>query len=242
MEPSKVCDKIVEWTKERMKKTRAKGGLFGLSGGVDSSVIAALCQRALGNNTLALIMPCHSDPLDVKYAIGIAEKFGIEAKEICLDAIYDTFIQILPAGGRLACANVKSRIRMTTLYYFANSLNYLVVGTGNKSEITVGYFTKYGDGAADISPLGGLLKTEVLELAKYLGVPEKIINRAPSAGLWPGQTDEAEMGITYRELDEVIQFLEGKIKVKLSEEKIKKVKVLMQNSQHKRESPPVFKF
>jgi len=129
---------------------------------------------------------------------------------------------------------------MITLYYFANNLNYLVIGTGNKSELSVGYFTKHGDGGVDILPLGDVLKTEVVELAKYLGVPKAIIDRPPSADLWPGQTDEEEMGITYQDLDQTIRFIEGKVKAKVSGEKLTKIKNLIQNSQHKRKSPPIF--
>jgi len=242
VELPKLCDKICNWIKERIQKAKAKGGVFGLSGGVDSSVVAVLCKRALRDNALALIMPCYSDPKDVEYARKVAGMFNIKTEEIRLEEVYDEFVQILPKGNKIALANLKPRVRMITLYYFANNLNYLVVGTGNKSEIMAGYFTKHGDGGADIFPLGGLLKTEVIQLAEYLEVPQEIINRPPSAGLWPGQTDEGEMGITYKELDQIIRFIEGKTKEGVSKEKLKKVKTIIQDSQHKREAPPVFNF
>ena len=242
MSPAELCDKISVWIKEKIEQAGAKGGVVGLSGGLDSAVVAVLCKRALGDNVLAIVMPCYSSPQDERYARQVAEKFNIKFEIICLDEVYDKFIKILPPGGKIARANLKPRIRMITLYYFANNLNYLVVGTGNKSEITVGYFTKYGDGGADIFPLGGILKTDVVKLAKYLGVPQAIIDRVPTGGLWPGQTDEKEMGITYRELDQIIRVVEGKIKEPVAEDKLRKVKALIQNSLHKRESPPLFSF
>jgi NAD+ synthase len=136
----------------------------------------------------------------------------------------------------LAIANLKPRLRMLTLYYFANKLNYLVVGTGNKSELTMGYFTKYGDGGVDILPLGDLLKSEVKQLAVELNVPHEIINKAPSAGLWAGQTDEGEMGITYAELDKI---LSGDL-AGIGKNKIELVNKRKTQSHHKRNLPEIF--
>ncbi|MBC7189495.1 NAD+ synthase [Candidatus Aerophobetes bacterium] len=235
-----LCDKISSWIKEKCARANAKGAVFGLSGGVDSATVAALCRKALGENTLAIIMPCYSNPADRECAIQVAEKFNIKYEIIYLEEVFDSFLKILPKGNKIATANLKPRIRMTTLYYFANNLNYIVVGAGNKSEIMVGYFTKYGDGGADIFPIGGLLKTEVIELAKFLGVPKNIIEKPPSAGLWPGQTDEEEMGITYQELDKIIRYLEGGEKIEVSQEKLEKVKILIERSIHKRKSPDIF--
>jgi NAD+ synthase len=141
----------------------------------------------------------------------------------------------------LPAANLRPRLRMTTLYYFANKLNYLVVGTGNKSEVVMGYFTKYGDGGVDLEPLGGLLKSEVKKLARKLGIPKVVINKAPSAGLWHGQTDEGEMGITYDELDKIIAVLGSKQEKQCSTNLLKKVKNRMRSSKHKFLAPPVFK-
>ena len=140
----------------------------------------------------------------------------------------------------MAYANLKPRLRMCALYYFAQKLNYLVAGTGNKSELVVGYFTKYGDGGVDILPLVGLLKTEVRQLAKELKIPREIIEKTPSAGLWHGQTDEGEMGITYEELDRIIVAI-GRKKIKgISKAKLSKVKKMMRGSLHKRAPIPVF--
>ena len=137
----------------------------------------------------------------------VAEQFSIPTKTVVLDAAYDTLLKVLPDDrvapevSRLAKANIKARLRMLTLYYFANRLKYMVVGSGNRDELSLGYFTKYGDGGVDIQPLGNLLKGQVRELARFLGIPQPIINKPPSAGLWEGQTDEGELGLSYDELD-----------------------------------------
>jgi NAD+ synthase len=128
---------------------------------------------------------------------------------------------------------------MSVLYYFANKLNYLVCGTGNKSEIMLGYFTKHGDGATDILPIGDLLKRQVRRLAGESGIPTRIITKPPTAGLWPGQTDEGEMGISYPELDDILERLEKKNKQILSKEKLNKVKAMIKKSEHKREGPRI---
>jgi NAD+ synthase len=144
-------------------------------------------------------------------------------------------------GDRVAVGNLKARLRMTVWYYFANSRNYLVVGTGNKSEIKCGYFTKYGDGGVDILPLGDLLKTQVRELARELGIPEEIIVKPPSAGLWEGQTDEGEMGITYEELDKVLVAIESGNTGHCNQEALARVRAMMAASQHKRDPIPICK-
>jgi len=240
MPESQLIERIVRWIKLKVKETGAKGGVIGLSGGIDSSVVAYLAQEALGSEILGLIMPCYNCPQDEEYALLIAKRLKIKFQRVCLDSMYDSFCRILPSGHKVSLANVKSRLRMITLYYFANNLNYLVLGTGNKSEIMVGYFTKYGDGAADLLPIGGLLKGEVRKLAEELRIPPAITKRIPSAGLWEGQTDEREMGISYERLDQTLLALKDKEKITTCPEDRQKVQALIKKSKHKRSLIPVF--
>lgn len=232
--------RIVSWIKKEVKNSRAKGIVLGLSGGIDSSVVVSLAKEAVGRkNVLGLLMPCHSHGQDSEHAKLIVRKLKIKTKTVDLSNIYDNLLRLLPKAKGLAPANLRPRLRMMVLYYFANKMNYLVAGTGNKSEAMVGYFTKYGDGGVDILPIADLLKTQVRKLAKELGVPEPIITKPPTAGLWPGQTDEGEMGITYPELDSILGALEIKKRQTVSIVKVNKVKKMMRNSEHKRLGPKI---
>jgi len=234
-----LVQELCDWIRDKATKAKAEGVVFGLSGGIDSAVVAALSIKVFPKNTLAIIMPCYNLETDTDDAMDLINKFNVSYKIIDLSKIYDSFIYLLKdkdkekeESFKLAEANVKPRLRMITLYYFANKLNYLVVGTGNKSELVIGYFTKYGDGGADILPLGNLLKNQVKELAEYLGIPKKIINKPPSAGLWAGQTDEEEIGINYNQLDKYLK--EGKLNNKIIE---KKIQDKITQSAHKRTTP-----
>jgi NAD+ synthase len=210
-----------------------------MSGGIDSAVLAVLCQRAFPESTLGVMMPCHSNPDDKAHALAVAEKFAIPTVEVALDSIYEAFMRELPEFKEnpklkhLAQANLKPRLRMAALYYVANQRRYMVAGSGNRSEIAIGYFTKHGDGGVDIMPLGNLVKSQVRELARHLGIPVEIIDKPPSAGLWEGQTDEAEMGVSYEELDGYV--LTGKA----SEAVRQKIEKMMAGSDHKRSLPPI---
>ncbi|MFH0739285.1 MAG: NAD+ synthase [Candidatus Omnitrophota bacterium] len=232
--------KIVRWISERLRQAGARGVVLGLSGGVDSSVVAAIAKEAVGKKCLlALILPIHSQAQDLKDARLIAGKLGIKTKLIDLSKIYDNLIKALPKAGKAVQANLKPRLRMLALYYYANKLNYLVCGTGNKAELTVGYFTKYGDGGVDILPIGDLLKSQVRKLARDLGIPDRIIAKSPTAGLWPGQTDEGEMGLFYPELDNILELKEKNKKQVLSRIKVVKVERMIAKSAHKREAPRI---
>lgn len=237
----RLSEEIANWIAEKVKEAGRQGAVFGMSGGVDSSLVAVLCKKALGDNALGLILPCHSRPEDENCARLVAEKFGIKTESVVLDSIYEGFLEILPAGDRIAKGNLKPRLRMATLYYFANKFNYLVAGSGNKSEMTIGYFTKYGDGGVDILPLGSLLKKEVRGLAKELGVPDEITKRTPSAGLWEEQTDEGEIGISYNHLDKAIAAVESNNRESLRGNLIAEVEELIKSSQHKRSPAIVFR-
>jgi NAD+ synthase len=234
-----LAQKLTSWIRETVSAAGGKGVVVGMSGGLDSSVAAVLCQRAYPEATLGVIMPCHSDNIDREHAALVAARFHIPVEVVVLDEVFDTLVKVLPdedydaATRKLAQANIKPRLRMVTLYYFANRLNYLVVGAGNRSELSVGYFTKYGDGGVDILPLGNLVKSEVRDLATYLGIPREIIDKPPSAGLWSGQTDEVEMGLTYGELDRCLMAGEAKQEIK------EKIDHMMVRSGHKRCLPPV---
>lgn len=239
MPMEELADKIVAWIREQVAGAKCKGVVFGLSGGLDSSVVGVLCQRAFPEKSLGVIMPCYSSKTDIKHAQVVAQRFQIATEAVPLEGVFDSLLKVFPSGEydpatkRVAEANLKVRLRMITLYYLANRLRYLVVGTGNRSELSVGYFTKYGDGGVDILPLGNLVKGQVRELALYLGIPKEIVEKPPSAGLWEGQTDEGEMGITYEELDRYLTTGEAKREIK------KRVDAMREGSAHKRATPAI---
>ena len=237
-----ISDQISTWLRERLTGASAEGFVAGLSGGVDSATSAALAVRAVGpERVLAALMPCHSQPEDAALGQLVADTFSMPTVTVDLSGAYDALMAALPPSGHpLASANVKPRLRMMTLYYLAQSRNYLVLGSGNRTEIEVGYYTKHGDGGVDLLPLGGLYKTQVWELARELGVPQQVIERPPSAGLWPGQTDEGEMGITYRELDRVLAAIEAGDTSGIEPATLEKVRGMIARSDHKRTMPPIF--
>ena len=233
-------NKIVSWIRRQVKDSGAKGIVMGLSGGIDSAVVSALCQEAVGvRNLLVLFLPCNSNEQDLKDARLVARKLGLKLKLVDLSSVYNSFLKVLPAAGSLARGNLKPRLRMSTLYYFANKLNYLVCGTGNKSELMVGYFTKYGDGGVDILPIADLFKRQVRKLAQELGIPQNIIIKPPAAGLWQGQTDEKEMGVTYNELDDILDRLCNNKRQLAAKDKVNKIKRMYKNSEHKRKGAEI---
>jgi NAD+ synthase len=242
MNSEELTERLVSWIRDKTLAAGGKGVVLGLSGGLDSSVVAVLCQRAFPQNTLAVLMPCYNNKENIEHARLVAEKFSLPTKTVVLDSVFDALLKLLPndkidaGASRLAQGNLKARLRMLTLYYFANRLKYLVVGAANRDELAVGYFTKYGDGGVDIQPLGSLLKGELKELARFLGVPEAIINKPPSADLWQGQTDEAELGLSYEELD--LYLASGEVSAALK----KRIESMTRASEHKRQPPPIASF
>ncbi len=239
MDTEQMVKKLISWIRDQVLAAGCKGIVVGMSGGLDSSVLAVLCRRAFPQNMLGVLIPCHSSQEDEEHAQIIASKFSIPTKIVVLDTVSDTLLKVLPNDrieptvSRLAKANLKVRLRMLTLYYLANQLKYMVVGSSNRSELSIGYCTKYGDGGVDIMPLGNLVKGQVRELASFLGIPQQIIDKPPSAGLWEGQTDEVELGLSYEELDRYLVAGEA------SNELREKIESMMAASSHKRLPPPV---
>ena len=220
---------IQKWIYDTVFNTSGCGVVVGLSGGIDSAVAASLASRALGaENVLGLIMPCQSAQEDTDDGIRIADHLRVQYRVFDLSPVLESFLK---AGGLegtsvMNIANIKSRLRMAMLY--ANSAERLVLGTSNYSEIQVGYWTKWGDGAADLLPLGRLYKEEIYELAESLELPGWIISRVPSAGLWPGQSDEDEMGVSFSDIH---AYFEGK---GVSDPAAERIKLLAGLSEHKR--------
>ncbi len=233
-----VANYLVNWLKEKVSEAGAEGIVYGISGGIDSAVAGALVKRAFPSKSLGLILPCETLLEDIIHARRFAEDFNIPYKIITLDNAYNLLLKLLNPhfhglpNTQLAASNIKPRLRMITMYYAAQANNYLVLGTTNKSELKVGYSTKHGDSGVDLQLLGDLVKYEVYELARYLGIPETIINKPPSAGLWEGQTDEEEMGVNYTQLDTYVETGIGEPDV------IHIIENLAAKSEHKRKMPP----
>jgi NAD+ synthase len=236
-----MINAVSSWMKEQVEKAGAKGIVLGLSGGIDSAVVAALACRSLGPDVLGLILPCHSQWQDTEDALMIAGHVGLETITVDLTPVFDLLLTLLPPADAMVTANLKPRLRMMTLYHNAGIKQYLVAGTSNKSEIAVGYFTKFGDGGADLLPLGDMLKSQVRALAMQLGLPEAVIHKPPSAGLLPGQTDEGELAISYDALDHALQAIASGRDAALSPAIRQRLACLMKNSEHKRMPIPVFK-
>ncbi|AOG60252.1 NH(3)-dependent NAD(+) synthetase [Spiroplasma helicoides] len=236
MELKEYLDYLVEWMKEEVKKTNQKGVIIGISGGIDSAVVAALAQKAFPNDYLAVWMPCGSSDLDEKCRQDLVKTFNLKNVSVDLKPVFESLKLSLENSGikqsDLALANSKARLRMTTLYSMAQTHSYLVLGTDNADEWHIGYFTKFGDGGVDLLPIVHLLKREVREAARILGVPDSIINRAPTASLWENQTDEAEIGFSYDLIDD---YISGK---SVPEDVKKRVDYLHKISEHKRSSAP----
>lgn len=242
----KIVEDTVIWLRERVKEAHVKGLIVGLSGGLDSAVVAHLIQQAFPDNSLAVIMPIDSNPVDMEDAKKVTETSGIQHTTVDLTASHKgmmTSIKAATAQGewkeeneQIADANLRARLRMSTLYTLATNYNYLVVGTDNTAEWITGYFTKYGDGGVDIQPIIDLTKREVAEMARYLGVPSEIVDKQPSADLWTGQTDEAEMGTSYEMIDNYIDGIE------IPEKDRQRIEQMKQRTEHKRQMPPQFRF
>ena len=245
-----VEKRITRFIKEYVSNTNAKGVVLGLSGGVDSATIAALCSKALGGkNVLALMMPEKEtrNQKDIDDAKVIAEQFKIETQMVDLTLITESFYKAIPVfdqSDKLCKGNIKARTRMVVLYYYANKLSKVVCGSSDKSETLMGYFTKWGDGAADIVPIMDLYKTQVRKLAIHLGIPEELALKPSTPALWPNQSAETELGIKYETLDLILYGLERFMATEeiasqlgLQKETVDEVKNRWLANEHKRRMP-----
>lgn len=243
--PKEVTIILKKFIQTYVASSGCRGVVLGLSGGVDSAVTAVLCKEALGTNKVqCLFLPDKTTPgNDTKHAHLLVKTFHLQSKEIDISPFVGRFSSF-GKPKQLTRANIKPRVRMILLYEYANETNSLVCGTSNKSELLVGYFTKYGDGGTDLQPLGDLYKTQIYQLATYLKIPAQIVKKPPTAGLWLGQTDEKELQMSYQTLDKILYGLEFKWNVadiqnfaNASKAQVERIRRMRITSQHKRRSP-----
>jgi NAD+ synthase len=238
-----IEETIIAWLQNYLEESGSTGFVVAISGGLDSSVTAVLC-RQVTEATQGLILPCGHTPQDAaRDAQILAEQFAIDYHTYDLTPSFESVVLALGLSPEtpitIPLANIKARLRMVALYYEANQQNRLVVGTGNRTELALGFFTKYGDGGVDLLPLGALLKREVLDLGRHLCLPEKILTKTPSPGLWPGQTDEGELGASYEQLDDLVA---GKTPKGLTQEQITHFQQRITANEHKSKLPPICTF
>ncbi len=250
VDSERVTSRITSFIKDFVIRSNRGGVVVGLSGGIDSTVTAYLCVKALGNqNVVGLIMPeANVTPEeDIKDALSVAKRLNVEYHMIDITNYAKSIEALIPNSDQVSRGNIRARIRMVILYYYANVKNYLVVGTGDKSEILLGYFTKYGDGASDFMPIADLYKTQVRELGKYLGVPDQIVLKKSSPRLWAGQMAETELVLSYDTIDPILYTLvDLRLDVKTISEKLNVSENLVRSiynrvlsNEHKRRGPMI---
>jgi len=245
---------LVDFIRAYVRKTQAKGVVVGLSGGIDSSTVAALSAKAIGGNrVLGICIPERQtwNEQDIQHAKNVSQLFTIQFKLIDMTSMVETIRKAIPdykSRQRVPDGNIKARSRMVILYYYANSLQRLVVGSGDKSEIMLGYFTKWGDYCADLAPLADLFKTQVQSLARRLNLPEEIVAKAPTPALWPGQSAEGELGLKYEIIDLILYGLEHFVlaeeisrQLSLPLETVTRIEERWLRSEHKRRPPLAMK-
>jgi NAD+ synthase len=244
----KISKTIERFISSYVGKSGSKGLLIGLSGGLDSAVVLKLSINALGpSKVLGLLLPTEVTPgEDSQHAIDHAKSLGARYQIIDINPIFAKYVEVLP-NDKMARANLMSRIRMNMLYYYAAVNDYLVAGTSDKSEFYIGYFAKFGDGAADLMPIADLYKTEVRELGKYLDIPSVILEKKSSPSLWVNHLAEVELGMDYETIDPILHMLVDKKvkseqvakKLAVSINKVRKVKHMIEKNAHKRKIPPI---
>ncbi|MBM3911200.1 MAG: NAD+ synthase [Thaumarchaeota archaeon] len=242
----KIIQSIESFLKNKISESNTNGIVFGLSGGIDSVVVAYLCSNVFKKNALALIMPDSkiSPKTETQDALKIAGNLGLDYKLLDINPIHASFSKYLEPN-ETALGNLRARIRASILYYYANAKNHLVVGTSDKSEYLIGYFTKFGDGSSDLMPIASLYKTQVRELAKTLGVSDSIISKKSSPHLWKEHTAEEEIGFSYETIDSVLYCIVDKKlsledttkKTGIDKTTVEKIYQLYKKSQHKRITP-----
>jgi NAD+ synthase len=241
-------DVILSFLRHHVRESGRKGVVLGMSGGLDSSLVAKLCADAIAPRTvLGLFLPEKpASSQDEKDARGWAKKLGIDFRSIAIGPMVDAAAKQLSVrkADRVGLGNVKARMRMIALYQVAREDGRLVIGTSNKSELAIGYMTKFGDAASDFAPIGDLYKTQVREMARHIGLPRAILEKIPTAGLWPGQTDEGELGITYDELDRILLGIELQLRPEeiaeraaVDAKQVERIEGLVEASVHKRKMP-----
>ncbi len=244
---------ITQFISERVEHAGATGGVLGISGGIDSTLTAHLTVEALGTDRLhGLVMPSevNSDE-NMSDAERVAEDLDIEYDVLAIEPIVEEFLDVFPEfmdgdSSKTAVGNLRVRVRAVCNYFVANREDMLVLGTGNRSEALVGYFTKYGDGAVDCHPIGNLYKMQVRQLARHVGIPDDLVEKTPTAGMWVGQTDEDELGIGYDTLDAVLALrVDGPLsrtatarELDIPTDTVERVEELVARSEHKRHTPP----
>ena len=242
---TKIQQDIEAFLKNAVLRNKADGVIFGLSGGIDSTVIAYLSAKIFGKKALALVMPDStvSPSNETGDALKVVGELGLDYKLIDIDVIHKIYSNHLEPDER-ALGNLRARIRANIIYYYANLKNYLVLGTSDKSEYSIGYFTKFGDGSADLLPISKLYKTQLREFAKMLGVPTNIITKKSSPNLWKEHIAEDELGITFEEIDSILYCLEKRLsidevikKTEIKRESVEKIYQMHENSWHKRLPP-----
>jgi len=242
---TKIQQDIEIFLKNSVSQDKADGVIFGLSGGIDSVSVAYLAAKIFGKKALALVMPDStiSPSSETGDALKVVGELGLDYKLIDIDVIHKVYSNHLEPDER-ALGNLRARIRSNIIYYYANLKNFLVLGTSDKSEYSIGYFTKFGDGSADLLPISKLYKTQLREFAKMLGVPSNIITKKSSPNLWKEHIAEDELGITYEEIDSILYCLEKRLsideiikKTEIKRESVEKIYQMHENSWHKRLPP-----